>query len=68
MCRTCDLRNAAMQTGPATSVLLNVCLITFHLKKSLESSTKAYEALNTVLNNIVDAEESTYHPSVFTTW
>jgi len=68
MCRTCDLRTDAMQTHPGAPVLLDVCLITLQFSTVLSTTSAAYVALNTVLNDITDAAESTSHPSIFTTW
>jgi hypothetical protein len=68
MCRTCDIRNDAVQKHPATPVLLDVCLITLHFKTAISTVSPAYVALNAALNDITDAAESTSHPSVFTTW
>lgn len=58
-----------MQTSPATPSLLDVCLIMLSFKTPLSApGTAAYVSLNTLLNNITDAAESTSHPTAFTAW
>ncbi|CAI6338246.1 unnamed protein product [Periconia digitata] len=67
-CRTCDHRNHALATN-TTETLLDVCLITLTFQTEIvESNRPSYVALNTMLNNITDAAESTSHPTFFTMW
>ncbi|KAF1960266.1 hypothetical protein CC80DRAFT_544715 [Byssothecium circinans] len=67
MCRTCEARNHALSTSIPNQ--LNVSLVTLTFKTPVDHpNSRPYVSLNTVLNNITDAAESTSHPSVFTTW
>jgi hypothetical protein len=67
-CRTCDHRNSAIHAFPSAPSQLDVCLITLTFKARISARTPSYVALNTVLNNIVDSEESSSHPTTFTSW
>lgn len=68
-CRTCDHRNNAVNAWPSPPSQLDVYIITLTFTNPLTSTaTGSYFALNTLLNNIVDNEESTTRPSTFTTW
>ncbi|KAF2662248.1 hypothetical protein K491DRAFT_700525 [Lophiostoma macrostomum CBS 122681] len=68
-CRTCDHRNHAIHTS--TPTLLDVCLISLTFRAPITSnqtSTAPYIGLNSLLNDITDAADSTSHPTTFTTW
>ncbi|KAL5120098.1 hypothetical protein ACEQ8H_001923 [Pleosporales sp. CAS-2024a] len=67
-CRTCHHRNNAVHAFPSTPSQLDVCLITITFKADLLPNTEGYYALNTVLNNIIDSEETSSHPTTFTSW
>ncbi|KAF2642255.1 hypothetical protein P280DRAFT_478397 [Massarina eburnea CBS 473.64] len=68
MCRTCDNRNHVL-TVSSTPNQLDLCLITLNFKTPIrDPNSTSYVSLNTVLNNITDAAESTSHPSIFTAW
>ena len=68
-CRTCNNREHAVQTFPSARPSLEVCLVTLPFKAPVTAShTSAYVALNTLLNNITDAAETTSHPTTFTAW
>lgn len=67
-CRTCDHRNHAVQSASAPSSQLDVCLITLTFKANVSPNSRTYSALNTVLNNIIDSEETSSHPTTFTSW
>lgn len=68
-CRTCDNRNSAVHAFPAPPSELDVCLITLHFKADVSrANSKPYAALNLVLNNIIDSEDSSSHPTTFTSW
>jgi hypothetical protein len=67
-CRTCDHRNDAVHAFPAAPAQLDVCLITLTFKSPVTPHTGGYNTLNTVLNNIVDSEETSSHPTTFTSW
>jgi hypothetical protein len=45
-----------------------VCLITLTFNSHISHNTRGYIALNTVLNNIIDSEETSSHPTTFTSW
>jgi hypothetical protein len=68
-CQTCKHRNDAVHALPSvTNPLLNVCIIALTFKEVCAPRSKAYAALNLLLNNIVDDAESLPHPSTFTSW
>lgn len=68
-CRTCDHREHAIQTVSNTRSLLNVCLVTLEFKiAATPTHPAAHTALNTLLNNLTDAAETTSHPTTFTAW
>jgi hypothetical protein len=67
-CRTCDHRNDAVHAFPSAPSQLDVCLITLTFKAHISPNTKGYFALNTVLNNIIDSEDTSSHPTTFTSW
>ncbi|KAF2736435.1 hypothetical protein EJ04DRAFT_511093 [Polyplosphaeria fusca] len=70
-CRTCDHRNhAAHATRSQPPTLLDICLIsiTFKTPLFLTFANSPHTALNTLLNNITDAAETTSRPTQFTTW
>jgi hypothetical protein len=67
-CRTCDHRNDAVNAFPSAPSQLDVCLITLTFKSQISPETRGYIALNTVLNNIIDSEETSSHPTTFTSW
>ncbi|KAF1976039.1 hypothetical protein BU23DRAFT_578846 [Bimuria novae-zelandiae CBS 107.79] len=68
-CRTCDYREHAVQTVSSTRQPLEVCLITLDFKTPVTTTNgSAYVALNTLLNNITDAPETTSRPTTFTSW
>jgi hypothetical protein len=67
-CRTCDHRNDALHASPSAPFQLDVCLVTLTFKAHISPNTKGYAALNTVLNNIIDSEETLTHPTTFTSW
>jgi hypothetical protein len=55
----------------STPTLLDVCLINLAFKTPISSTqptTAPYIALNSLLNDITDAADSTSHPTTFTTW
>jgi hypothetical protein len=67
-CRTCDHRNDAVNAFPSAPAQLDVCLITLTFKSPVLPQTRGHDALNTVLNNIIDSEETSSHPTTFTSW
>lgn len=68
-CQTCEHRVEAVTAWPAPPTQLDVCVVTLRLIKPITPShTEGWLALNTLLNNIIDHEESTPHPSTFTVW
>ncbi|KAF2872332.1 hypothetical protein BDV95DRAFT_593727 [Massariosphaeria phaeospora] len=68
-CRTCDHREHVMHTIPSTPTLLDVCLVTLSFKTPVVAANAGpYTALNTALNNITDAAETTPHATTFTSW
>lgn len=67
-CRTCDHRNHAVKTASAPASQLDVCLITLTFKAAVSQHSKSYAALNTTLNNIIDSEQTSSHPTTFTSW
>jgi hypothetical protein len=68
-CRTCDHRNNAVKAWPTAPSQLDVCIVTLTFETPfISTATGSYFALNTLLNNIVDNEESTSRPSTFTAW
>lgn len=67
-CRTCDHRNHDVQAASAPSSQLDVCLITLRFKTDVLPHTKSYSTVKTVLNNIIDSEQTSSHPTTFTSW
>jgi hypothetical protein len=67
-CRTCDHRNDAVNAFPSAPSQLDVCLITLNFMSPISPNTRGYIALNTALNNIIDNEETSSHPTTFTSW
>lgn len=67
-CRICDHRNHAVRTSQSTPSLVDLCLVALTFKEDVSPHTKAYYALNTLLNDIIDAADSSSHPSAFTSW
>lgn len=68
-CRTCDHRNHAIKAWPSAPSQLEVCIIKLTFDSSIASTaTGPYFALNTLLNNLIDNEQSSSHPSAFTVW
>ncbi|KAF2625437.1 hypothetical protein BU25DRAFT_112278 [Macroventuria anomochaeta] len=67
-CRTCDHRNHAVYNSDSIPSLVNLCLVALTFKEDILPHTKSYTALNTLLNDIIDAAESSSHPSTFTSW
>ncbi|KAH7389333.1 hypothetical protein DE146DRAFT_160347 [Phaeosphaeria sp. MPI-PUGE-AT-0046c] len=67
-CRTCDHRNHAVHAASALLSQLDVCLITLTFRSNVTTHSRSYSALNTVLNNIVDSEQTSSHPTTFTSW
>jgi hypothetical protein len=67
-CRTCDHRNDAVNAFPSAPTQLDVCLITLTFKSPVSAQSSGHDALNTVLNNIMDSEETSSHPTTFTSW
>ncbi|UPX16807.1 uncharacterized protein EKO05_0007192 [Ascochyta rabiei] len=67
-CRTCDHRNHAVRTSQSAPSLVDLCLVALTFKEDISHHTRAYAALNTFLNDIIDAADSSSHPSAFTSW
>ncbi|KAF9693658.1 hypothetical protein EKO04_008516 [Ascochyta lentis] len=67
-CRTCDHRNHAVHASLSAPSLVDLCLVALTFKEDVSSHTRAYAALNTLLNDIIDAADSSSHPSAFTSW
>jgi hypothetical protein len=67
-CRTCDNRNHVVSASQSTSSLVDVCLVALTFKEDVSPRTRSYAALNTLLNDIIDAADSSSHPSAFTSW
>lgn len=67
-CRTCDNRNNAVHSSQSTPSLVDLCLVALTFKEDISPHTKSYAALNTLLNDIIDAADSSSHPSTFTSW
>lgn len=68
-CPTCEHRIEAVTAWPAPPSQLDVCVVTLRLIQPITPShAETHLALNTLLNNIVDHEDSTPHPSTFTVW
>ncbi|KAF1849821.1 uncharacterized protein K460DRAFT_360669 [Cucurbitaria berberidis CBS 394.84] len=68
-CHVCEHRNEAVAAWPSAPSQLNVCIVTLRFKIPItQTRTHLLIALNTLLNNIIDNEESTPHPSTFTVW
>lgn len=67
-CRTCDHRNDAVHAFTSAPSQLDVCLITLTFKSHISPNSRGYVALNTALNNIIDSEETSSHPTTFTSW
>jgi hypothetical protein len=67
-CRTCNDRHSAVHAFPSAPAQLDVCLVTLTFKSSISPQTRGHNALNTVLNNIIDSEETSSHPTTFTSW
>lgn len=67
-CRTCNHRNQAVCAANTTPSLVDVCLVALTFMEDISPPTKSYAALNTLLNDIIDAADSSSHPSAFTLW
>lgn len=67
-CRTCNHRNQAVCASQSTPSLVNVCLVALTFKGDISLHANSYAALNTLLNDIIDAADSSSHPSKFTLW
>ncbi|KAJ4994237.1 hypothetical protein SVAN01_00066 [Stagonosporopsis vannaccii] len=67
-CRTCNHRNQAVCASQTTPSLVDICLIALTFAEDILPHTKSYAALNTLLNDIIDAADSSSHPSTFTLW
>jgi hypothetical protein len=67
-CRTCDHRNHAILTSNSTPSLVDLCIVALTFTDDVLPHTKSYTALNTLLNDIIDAADSSSHPSTFTSW
>ena len=67
-CQTCDDRKYAISTSQSTSSLVDVCLVAVTFKEDVLPHSRSYAALNTLLNDIIDAVDSSSHPSTFTSW
>lgn len=68
-CRTCDHRNHAVNSRPSPPSQLDVCIVALSFKGNITfTTTKQYTALNTLLNDIIDHEETVSNPSTFTVW
>lgn len=67
-CRTCDNRNHAVSTSQSASSLVDVSLIALTFKEDVSPHTKSHAAMNMLLNDIIDAADSSSHPSAFTSW
>ncbi|KAF2035501.1 hypothetical protein EK21DRAFT_53985 [Setomelanomma holmii] len=65
-CQTCEHRNNAIQASGSSR--LDVCLVVLTFKNSPLPHKPNYRALNAVLNNILDNEETSPHPTTFTSW
>lgn len=66
-CRTCNHRNHAVNVSQSAPSLVDVCLVALTFMDDV-SHTRSYIALNAFLNDIIDAAESSSHPSTFTSW
>lgn len=67
-CRTCDHRNHAVHTSQSAPSLVDLCLVALSFKEDVLPHSGAYAALNTLLNDVIDAVDSSSHPSKFTSW
>lgn len=67
-CRTCNHRNQAVCASQSTPSLVDVCLVALTFKGNIFFHADSYAALNTLLNDIIDAVDSSSHPSKFTLW
>lgn len=67
-CRTCNHRNQTVYASQTTPSLVDVCLVALTFKEDILPHTASYAALNTLLNDIIDAVDSSSHPSRFTLW
>lgn len=67
-CKTCDHRNDAVHAFPSGPTELDVCFITLTFKSPFSTYSSSGLALNAVLNNIIDSEATSSHPSTFTSW
>lgn len=67
-CRTCDNRNDIIHASRSILSLVDVCFVALTFKEDALLHTKSYTALNTLLNDIIDAADSSSHPSAFTSW
>lgn len=57
-----------MYTSKSTPSLIDLCLVALTFQEDVLPHSKIYIALNTLLNDIIDAVDSTSHPSKFTSW
>jgi hypothetical protein len=57
-----------MHTSQSMPSLVDVCLVALTFKEDVSPHTRSYIALNTLLNDIIDAADSSSHPSAFTSW
>ncbi|KAJ8111860.1 hypothetical protein OPT61_g5649 [Boeremia exigua] len=67
-CRTCNHRNHAVQASQSTPSLVSLCLVALTFQEDISHYTKSSAALGTLLNDIIDAVDSSSHPSTFTLW
>ncbi|CAO2658642.1 Nn.00g063650.m01.CDS01 [Neocucurbitaria sp. VM-36] len=68
-CHTCRHRIQAVTHWPSAPSQLDVCIVKLAFKIPItQTQTEVYVALNTLLNNIIDNEESIARPSTFTVW
>lgn len=67
-CQTCKHRDHTAYISDSTPRLVQVCVIALTFKEDVLPHTTSYTALNSLLNDIIDAVDSTSHPSSFTSW
>lgn len=67
-CRTCKHRNHIAFSSPSNPSLIDVCVVALTFKEDVLPHTRSYVALNSLLNDIIDAADSSSHPSRFTSW
>ncbi|KAH6639759.1 hypothetical protein C7974DRAFT_410712 [Boeremia exigua] len=67
-CRTCYHRNHAVASAQSTPSLVSLSLVALTFKEDISPRTKSYSALTNLLNDIIDATDSSLHPTTFTLW